>query len=31
VVETAALLILAPIFETDLQPEQHAYRPDRAR
>jgi group II intron reverse transcriptase/maturase len=30
VVETAALLILAPIFETDLQPEQHAYRPGRS-
>jgi group II intron reverse transcriptase/maturase len=30
VVETSALLILAPIFETDLQPEQHAYRPGRS-
>jgi group II intron reverse transcriptase/maturase len=30
VVETAALLILAPIFETDLQPEQYAYRPGRS-
>ncbi len=30
VVETAALLVLAPIFETDLQPEQHAYRPGRS-
>ena len=27
VVETAALLILEPIFEADLQPEQYAYRP----
>ena len=25
-VQTAALLILEPIFEADLQPEQHAYR-----
>lgn len=29
VVQTAAVLILEPIFETDLQPEQHAYRPKR--
>lgn len=29
VVETAALLILEPIFEADLQPEQYAYRPKR--
>jgi RNA-directed DNA polymerase len=27
VVQTAALLVLEPIFEADLQPEQHAYRP----
>jgi group II intron reverse transcriptase/maturase len=26
----AAVLILEPIFEVDLQPEQHAYRPDRS-
>ena len=24
---TAAMLVLEPIFEADLQPEQHAYRP----
>src|SRR6202035_627357 len=29
VVQMAAVLILEPIFEVDLQPEQHAYRPDR--
>ncbi len=29
-VETAAVLVLEPIFETDLQPEQYAYRPDRS-
>ncbi len=29
VVQTAAVLILEPIFETDLQPEQHAYRRER--
>jgi retron-type reverse transcriptase len=29
VVETAALVVLEPIFETDLQPEQYAYRPQR--
>lgn len=29
VVQTAAVLILEPIFEVDLQPEQYAYRPDR--
>ena len=29
VAQTAAVLILEPIFETDLQPEQHAYRPVR--
>ena len=27
---TAAVLILEPIFEADLQPEQHAYRPGRS-
>ena len=26
----AAVLVLEPIFETDLQPEQYAYRPDRS-
>lgn len=30
VVQTAALLILEPIFEADLQPEQYAYREDRS-
>jgi RNA-directed DNA polymerase len=30
VVQTAAVLVLEPIFETDLQPEQYAYRPDRS-
>jgi len=29
VVMTAAMLVLGPIFEPDLQPEQYAYRPDR--
>ena len=29
VVQTAAVLVLEPIFEADLQPEQHAYRADR--
>jgi RNA-directed DNA polymerase len=29
VVMTAAVLVLGPIFETDLQPEQYAYRPER--
>ena len=29
-VETAAVLILDPIFEADLQPEQYAYRKDRS-
>jgi group II intron reverse transcriptase/maturase len=29
-VEAAAVLVLEPIFETDLQPEQYAYRPDRS-
>src|ERR1700760_2995618 len=27
VAETAAVLVLEPIFEADLQPEQYAYRP----
>jgi group II intron reverse transcriptase/maturase len=30
VAETAAVLVLEPIFEADLQPEQYAYRPDRS-
>lgn len=30
VVQTAALLILEPIFEADLQAEQYAYRPNRS-
>ena len=30
VVQTAAVLVLEPIFEADLQPEQKAYRPDRS-
>jgi len=30
VVETAALIVLEPIFEADLQPEQHAYRADHS-
>jgi len=29
VAQTAAVLVLAPIFEADLQPEQYAYRPGR--
>ena len=29
VAQTAAMLVLSPIFEADLQPEQYAYRPDR--
>jgi RNA-directed DNA polymerase len=29
VVQTAAVLVLEPIFEADLPPEQHAYRPGR--
>jgi RNA-directed DNA polymerase len=28
VVQTAVLIVLEPIFEADLQPEQYAYRPD---
>ena len=30
VVQTAALLVLSPIFEADLPPEQYAYRPGRS-
>jgi RNA-directed DNA polymerase len=30
VVQMAVVLVLEPIFETDLQPEQHAYRPDHS-
>lgn len=30
VIQTAALLVLEPIFEADLQPEQYAYRPERS-
>jgi RNA-directed DNA polymerase len=30
VAQTAAMLVLTPIFEADLQPEQYAYRPDRS-
>jgi len=30
VVQMAAVLILEPIFEADLQPEQHAYRPGKS-
>lgn len=30
VVQTATLIVLAPIFEADLQPEQYAYRSDRS-
>ena len=30
VVQMAVLLVLEPIFEADLQPEQHAYRPGRS-
>ena len=29
VVQTAAMLVLSPVFEADLQPEQYAYRPAR--
>ena len=30
VVQMATVLVLEPIFEADLQPEQHAYRPNRS-
>jgi RNA-directed DNA polymerase len=30
VIQMAAVLVLGPIFEADLEPEQHAYRPDRS-
>jgi retron-type reverse transcriptase len=30
VVQTATVLVLGPIFETDLEPEQYAYRPSRS-
>jgi RNA-directed DNA polymerase len=30
VAQTAAVLVLEPIFEVELQPEQYAYRPDRS-
>jgi RNA-directed DNA polymerase len=30
VVQMAVVLVLEPIFEADLQPEQHAYRPDQS-
>ena len=30
VVQTALLIVLEPIFEADLQPEQHAYRAERS-
>ena len=30
VVQMAAVLVLEPIFEADLEPEQHAYRPGRS-
>ena len=29
VAQTAAMLVLSPVFEADLQPEQYAYRPGR--
>jgi len=28
--QMAAVLVLEPIFEADLEPEQHAYRPERS-
>ena len=31
VVQMATVLVLEPIFEADLEPEQHAYRPERKR
>ena len=31
VVQTAVMLVLEPIFEADLEPEQHAYRPGAQR
>ena len=30
VVQTAAVVVIGPIFEADMQPEQHAYRPGRS-
>ena len=30
VAQTSAMLVLAPIFEADLQPEQYGYRPERS-
>ena len=30
VVQTATMLVLEPIFEADLEPEQHAYRPEHS-
>ena len=30
VVQMAAVLVLEPIFEADLEPEQHAYRAERS-
>ena len=30
VAQTSAMLVLTPIFEADLQPEQYAYRPERS-
>ena len=31
VVQTAVMLVLEPIFEADLPPEQYAYRTEKAR